>query len=117
MSDHHHQQHHHHHQVGVLKRFQKARDENNVNEMLECLDDHAEVVAPLGTFKGKIEIAKWFTEKSDLPEWEDHWHHVDGHHFQRKGVAKRPLVTIHLSQDVWIHDGRIQKVVVQQVHH
>jgi len=104
----------HDHHIALLRKFQKARREDNEHEFMEHVADDAEFITPKGTFKGHDEIRKWFHEKSDLPEWEDEWHHVEGHHFQRKGTAKKLLMTFHLVQDVWIHHGKVTKVHVHQ---
>eukprot|EP01099_Mayorella_cantabrigiensis_P002253 TRINITY_DN199_c0_g2_i1.p1 TRINITY_DN199_c0_g2~~TRINITY_DN199_c0_g2_i1.p1 ORF type:complete len:122 (+),score=38.75 TRINITY_DN199_c0_g2_i1:40-366(+) len=100
----------HAHQLALLAKMHHARVHDHEEEFLSHFDDDAEITTPKGSWKGKAEIRKWWQEKSDLPDWEDHWEHVEGHHFRRKGTAKKLIVTINLVQEVWIHNGKISKV-------
>eukprot|EP01099_Mayorella_cantabrigiensis_P002254 TRINITY_DN199_c0_g3_i1.p1 TRINITY_DN199_c0_g3~~TRINITY_DN199_c0_g3_i1.p1 ORF type:complete len:109 (+),score=26.35 TRINITY_DN199_c0_g3_i1:57-383(+) len=102
----------HAHQLAVLAKIHHARRHNDEHEFMNHIADDAEFITPKGTFKGHAEIRKWWQDKDDLPDWEEHWHHVEGHHFRRKGTAKKLLLTIHLVQDVWLHDGKVTKVHV-----
>ena len=98
------------HHIALLRAFRKAREDNDEKEFFSHLAHDAEIITPKGTFKGHHEIKKWWDEKSDLPEWEDHLDHVEGGHFRRKGHVKKGPVHLNIVQDIWIEHGKIHKV-------
>eukprot|EP01099_Mayorella_cantabrigiensis_P002790 TRINITY_DN2241_c0_g1_i1.p1 TRINITY_DN2241_c0_g1~~TRINITY_DN2241_c0_g1_i1.p1 ORF type:complete len:110 (+),score=28.47 TRINITY_DN2241_c0_g1_i1:56-385(+) len=101
--------------IAKLRTFQKARKEHDEATFMSLLSEDAEFTNPRGTsFKGTEQIRAWFNEKNDLPEWEDHWTHIEGHHFQRKGTMKKFLMTFNLIQDVWFENGKLVKAVARQ---